>query len=970
MAGSFNLFKDSGLVNITDPKFDSRRLRRLGTGGYDPGIQIGGEDLSGKRSVFADGLQIGDTTKTNFFHDQDQGFGSFDAPANLSTSTSQSQNSTVDNNNPNPVDFGAPAGATQSSATATTTPITTASIPADGGPGDPDGTGGDPPPADPTDPADWGLQGPLSDIEARLLAANNDLNMIKNTSATGTPLQSLLDAITAGQGQSSGFRETFTPGSGYSSFFSALNSAQQQIGDINQFSSGITDLGNSLQSSSDILAEIAGGSFSGAANLPGQGQLADALAQTDILGDRLGGLETLIPDLNKTGGIIPQIGQAEAGIGGLDAKLSPFMATLAGGQTDIDQLGTDAGDLRLDPTFLRNIQDVIPSDIDSAQRGLDTLGATAGGVGFDSNFLRNLQDVIPSDIGAAQRDIDTLGTSASDLRLDPTFLRNIQDVVPGDIASAQRNIDTLGSTTGDVGFDSTFLRNLQDVIPSDISSAQRGLNTLDATAGDLRLDPTFLRNIQDVVPGDIASAQRGIDTLGTTASGVGFDSNFLRNLQDVIPSDIGAAQRGINTLDTTANNLRLDPTFLRNIQDVVPGDIASAQRGINTLGADAGNVAFDPTFMRNLQDVVPSGVGDLARQVGDIGFGGTFLDDLTKTRGDVDALGNKIQDLGIDRLTADVVPFDDTGLTSLIEGMQSKLGTDIGQIVPGVGNELRPDITGLRPVIEGIGRQISDLNIPGLFGDVGETGVGGQVGDLRRFLGDEISKIGDVGPGGGTGGGTGGGGGGGDTAAILALLQAMQGPTGPEVSPGGIFGDVQTAIREMLQGPTTAAGLREDPLTASILADLQKQNSDREFADRERLQRAGVLRSGDNINLSNQRADDQSRAELAALGDAAERSRADRAGGVTSGTNLGQTLSNREIAIGELLGNLGGEQTLGGRQADLDVIGAIIAALDPAVDVGTGNKKQLGFASSLLDLLNLPPDQVEEIRKALKLDTI
>ena len=261
--------------------------------------------------------------------------------------------------------------------------------------------------------------------------------------------------------------------------------------------------------------------------------------------------------------------------------------------------------------------------------------------------------------------------------------------------------------------------------------------------------------------------------------------------------------------------------------------------------------------------------------------------------------------------------------------------------------------------------QLADLGLPQFFGDVGAGGVGGQLADLRTAVEGITPEYGGV------GGGEGGEGGEMDLSEILKRLDALQGQIGgltPTVpGAGGIFGDVQDAIRADLAGPETAAELREDPLTKSILADLQAKFLRRAEADREQLSRFGVIRGGDTIDLANLRADDQARAELSALADAAERARLLRTAGITAGTDLGRTLSDREIARAELTGVLGDQQTLDARQADMDVIASIIAALDPAVQFSTGDELQKGFGAAMLELLNLPPHIVENLRTKLNL---
>ena len=834
--GSFLNFKDPSLINLTGQGFDKRRLRR-GDGGFDTGIQIGDIDAEGNRGIFDNGNQVGTTTHRNVFG-HNEGFGSFVVPQ-TTTSASRSQNGEVVG------DTGGAGGSNGMIDDGVGTPV--ASVTPISSP-DPDFVGmtstqggGDP---------------------AVIMGPGGPVDISNLTPQVSPALQALLDRLSTGTEQVQGFKNFAGTPQGLGELFGGLNTAETQIGGINAFKvpAAFGDLGRSLDRSSGILKEIAGGSFGpGGFAGPVDGQLGEAIRLAGILGEDLGGI---VPDLNQN--IIPRIGEAQ----GL-----------------ISTLGTDAGNLSVQP-FVDSL-----TGVGSATEGLENIQAQAGRLNVDD---------FESLLGATEGRVGALDTSAGDVGFDSGFLNTLRG-----LENDQGRIARLGREVGDVGFDSGFLNTLRG-----LENDQGRIARLGREVGDVGFDSGFLNTLD----------QAGIDQRALTEGlgGLGIDQGFLNTL-----SGAGADQQA---LTSGLGNLGIDQGFL-NILSGAGADQQALTSGLENLGIDQG-------FLDTLSTAGADQRG-LTSGLGNLGIDQGFLDQLSTTGGDVDALGNKIRDLGIDRLTADVVPFDDSGLTSLINGLVPQFGA-----------------------------QLEGLGIPGLFGDVAAGGIGPQISAIQQQIAE-----GGADPGGSTGGGDSGGGGGAgtspDIAAILALLQDMQGPTGPEVAPGGIFGDVQTALQDMLKGPTTAEGLREDPLTASILADLEESNRRRELEDREQLNRMGVLRGGDNIRLGDRRADDQSRAELAALGDSAERFRSDRTTGVTAGTQLGQALSNREIAIGELLGNLGGEQTLGGRQADLDVIGSIIAALDPAVDLGTQNAKQLGFASSLLDLLNLPPDQIAKIRSSL-----
>jgi len=212
----------------------------------------------------------------------------------------------------------------------------------------------------------------------------------------------------------------------------------------------------------------------------------------------------------------------------------------------------------------------------------------------------------------------------------------------------------------------------------------------------------------------------------------------------------------------------------------------------------------------------------------------------------------------------------------------------------------------------------------------------GNIEEIRRIL-----EEGEAGTGTGTGAGTG------------------EDGMPAESTTTGWLKTLQDALRPKIAGPEgtgfpplTADYLATEPTTFSLLEDLGAQQATQGDELLEQLQRYGVMTSGATAKAIPELQSLQRRERLGVLGDAATRIGQQRETALQQALDLGRTTTTRELGLGELTGLMGGEQTLGGRQADLDIISAVIAALDPELKI-KGNKEEL--AELLLELLaNVP----------------
>ena len=181
-------------------------------------------------------------------------------------------------------------------------------------------------------------------------------------------------------------------------------------------------------------------------------------------------------------------------------------------------------------------------------------------------------------------------------------------------------------------------------------------------------------------------------------------------------------------------------------------------------------------------------------------------------------------------------------------------------------------------------------------------------------------------------------------AAIQGLNTGSAAPT--QTDSGGFINQLEEVLFPLVNSdPFNIDQLRNDPVTAAMLMDLTKETEQREEDRIEQLQRMGVIRSGSNVETGVDLDEASLRAEFDILSRGAERARADRDTGLSRGIDLAGLESDRELGFGEALGSIGGEKTLGGRQADLDVIASILAALDPDLATSEGvDKTQLAEA--------------------------
>ena len=284
----------------------------------------------------------------------------------------------------------------------------------------------------------------------------------------------------------------------------------------------------------------------------------------------------------------------------------------------------------------------------------------------------------------------------------------------------------------------------------------------------------------------------------------------------------------------------------------------------------------------------------------------------------------------IDPLASRMAGLADLGLTDdQIKGLQSRidpLSTRMSELAD------LADFSGPEAAIAGLGEDVADLGLT----EVDFSGIEQQIKDLE----DRAGGIGGTGE---------------TTSAGKVTVGSGEEGDAEVVSPASATGaagymdeiqEILTALAgadpmtvgeyDPVTGLAPAGTLRGDPITAALLSDLRDETEEAEKERIRQLQRMGVLKSGVNIDTGVDLDEARLRAEYDILGQAAERARADRELGLTRGIDLAGMEADLELATGEMLGRLGSEKTLGGREADLGVIASMLAALDPQIALSKG----------------------------------
>ena len=163
----------------------------------------------------------------------------------------------------------------------------------------------------------------------------------------------------------------------------------------------------------------------------------------------------------------------------------------------------------------------------------------------------------------------------------------------------------------------------------------------------------------------------------------------------------------------------------------------------------------------------------------------------------------------------------------------------------------------------------------------------------------------------------------------------------------------------------SAEELRADPITKSILEDLQDKGVREESQLKEDLNRLGLLSTGleDTGRALGTLRSGYGRAESAALSDAAKRKQDLYAKAMDRGTTLADIMSKRDIGLGELGGYMpdGKTPTMDREEFNLDKLAAAVAALSKDLKLDADpNELQQSLVQMILANSNFPPEAMDK----------
>ena len=592
------------------------------------------------------------------------------------------------------------------------------------------------------------------------------------------------------------------------------------------------------------------------------------------------------------------------------------------------------------------------------QKLLSDLGIIeVGPDGFQPTDTADVKLKLLKDIGMITVGVGSEG-GAPGFTLDPAAAGILRD----ELVNA---INPIGAADiqGLEGYDPT---NIANVLRSDITSRIDAINRGDIGMGDSDIDLLLAPFEERVAALPSQFQQSAADPISALITGLQSQLDQVRDFEvkdSFLKKGTEKAGSLLDLLYGTGGAGR-EGGGIANF--AVPGALDTIESRLGSFGPEGtgimGNVSALQDALKGLDlsalqapeglDALVANVGQLGADLPDAASGlGAFQDALgTFSPEDQAVMGmllNMLGPEGIASLSTDEL----SGLLERFKGMQGSALTDAlsGYWSEPAGYE--PWLDALKKGVLSTYGPIPEMEWDGLLTEISsgllpgiQEAIGKNFYEHEPAFKNVISRIGEfedlfkeyeAARGEGTGeGGDGMPGGSGTTGNWLQTLQAA---LTPKISD---------------QKDLTAEYLTGEPVTASLLADLGDTQTKQDEELLEQLQRYGVVQSGDTVEAIPELDSLQRRERMGVLSDAAQRIQTDRDSALQQGLDLGKTITTRDLGLGELTGMIDGTKTLGSRQADLDIISAVIAALDPNLKI-KGDKAEL--AELLLELLGNAP---------------
>ncbi len=680
-----------------------------------------------------------------------------------------------------------------------------------------------------------------------------------------------------------------------------------------------------------------------------------------------------LPEVSVADLGLPNVGVSDVGLPELtveDVLRSGLLPSLAVGDLGLPSVGVS--DLSLPEVGLTDLglPEVGLSDLGLPEVGLSDLGLP--GVSISDLGLPgvSLTDLGLPEVGVS--DLGLPGVGLSDLGLPSVGLSDLglPEVGVSDLGLPSVGVSDLGLpgvSVSDLGLPSVGVSDLG--LPG-VNVSDLGLPSVGVS--DLGLPGV---NISDLGLPSVGVSDLGLPGVGISDLGLPSVGLSDLGLPGIGLSDLGLPSVGVSDLGLPGIGL---------------SDLGLPGIGISDLGLPGVGVSDLGLPEVGLSDLGLPGIGlsDLGLpgvDLSDLGLPSVGLSDLGLPEVGLSDLG--LPGIGLSDLGLPEVGVSDLGLPKLQKkdlGLPEITPSDLGLPELGVSDLGLPSI-GASDVVDLSG--VTDLTDLGMPSDIWNQFSG--VGDLADFVGsmdqnffgnlqsyldsgwmdpERAGKVVADAAGGGL-----------SIEDVRNLLEEESWWGDPEYADDNEFisSEYPMGTKMWLQKlqeqigqsfdkeDPSAEELRADPITKSILEDLQDKGAREESQLREDLNRLGLLSTGleDTGRALGTLRSGYGRAESAALSDAAKRKQDLYTKAMDRGTTLADIMSKRDIGLGELGGYMpdGTTPTMDREEFNLDKLAAAVAALSKDLKLDADpNELQQSLVEMILANSNFPPEAMDK----------